>query len=93
MSELDPIALLSRLRQSRPALIKAAAQIIAAKPGVTERILASHYATDNGHCAGCGLASPIWWPCTPVNIAWVARIISAGRPHDTHSIRDIFRDR
>ena len=80
MSEPDPIALLSRLRQSRPALIKAAAQIIAAKPGAAEHILNSHYATDNGRCAQCSRTTPTWWPCTPVNIAWIARITAAGRP-------------
>jgi hypothetical protein len=87
VSEPDPIALLSRLRQSRPALIKAAAQILAATPGAAEHILASHHATDTGHCARCSDIAPVWWPCTPVNIAWVAQITTAGRPspqqHDT----------
>jgi hypothetical protein len=100
MPESDPATIPRQFRQPQPALIKAAAQIVAANPGAAERILTSHYATTTGHCAtatghcaGCDQTTPTWWPCTPVNIAWVARIISAGRTDDSPSIRDVFHDR
>jgi hypothetical protein len=39
MPESDPVTVLRQFLQSRPALIKAAAQIVAANPGAVERIL------------------------------------------------------
>ena len=63
-------------RFASPAFIRWSAKAAAEVPGAAERILMRHTATADGLCRECSREGATWWPCTPVNVAFLARVIA-----------------
>jgi hypothetical protein len=65
---------------SRKEAVDAAVEFVAMRPDGPQRILAHHYPTESGICAGC-LASATRYPCQAARIAEAARQHPIFRSH------------
>jgi len=61
-----------------PDPIEPAARFVAEQKGGFGRILSQHKRRPDGRCAECSARELVTWPCTLVNIAHRARMISGG---------------
>jgi len=61
-----------------PDPIEPAARFVAEQKGGFDRILFQHKRRPDGRCAECSARELVTWPCTLVNIANRARMISDG---------------